>query len=95
MTAHYDALSREELIARLTLAERTCLMLGWSAAHMQTDREKAAHECWRRWTEAVPESFMTPEAHPELSDDAIWLMAREREAQRNVTLRRIRGEDVG
>jgi hypothetical protein len=85
----YAALTREELEVRLRLAEHVCLMYGWSPARVDTDREKACHELWRRWTAAVPEAEQSRKATPHLSEDVVRELAAQRDATRATTLRRL------
>jgi len=75
--------------ARLEAAERVCLSYGWSASsHNGTDREKATYMLWCRWHNIAPPDFLNPENHPELSDEAVAELARERDEIRERTLAR-------
>jgi hypothetical protein len=92
MSADYSSLEPDELRRRLYLAERVCLMYGWSPAHMETPREKATHEIWCEWADAVGEKFRSPKAHPELNEGLFNVLAAVRDATRAATLARIRNE---
>lgn len=73
---------------RLLLAERVCLMFGWTRAHDETDREKALHELWLEWLEAfrADGGNTFPPAHPDLSDARVAELA----ARRDATVERTR-----
>lgn len=86
----YDGLSRDELITRLTLAERACVMFGWTASRQKSDRDKALHELWSAWVDVVPDTRRM--AWPELSDAMVAELAAKRDATRAATLDRIRGD---
>ena len=70
---------------RLALAEAVCLMYGWSPCHDETERDKATHELWSRWANAVPKTFLDGRNHPELDDDAVAGLASRRDAIREAT----------
>jgi hypothetical protein len=72
-----------ELRRRLALAEAVCLMYGWSPCHDETERDKATHELWSRWANAVPKTFLDGRNHPELDDDAVAGLASRRDASRS------------
>jgi hypothetical protein len=76
-------------LARMEAAEAVCLMFGWTAARMGTDRDKALHELWRHWVQVSGVS-LDPEDHPELSDVVIADLARKRDETRASTLAAIR-----
>jgi hypothetical protein len=92
MTTNYSSLDRDELERRLHLAERVCLMYGWSPAHMENVREKATHEMWCEWAEVAGGEFRRPKARPELNEGLFQTLAAVRDATRAETLRRIAGE---
>ena len=75
----------KELLTRLEMAERVCLMVGWTASD-PSERGKALHELWSEWTRAYRAAggSLSPRAHPDLSDDRI----RELAARRDETVRR-------
>jgi hypothetical protein len=75
--------------ARLRAAEEVCLMYGWTGACRDTDRDKALHELWSHWVN-VSGASMSPADHPELSDERIAELARQRDETRARTLARIR-----
>jgi hypothetical protein len=75
---------------RLAAAETVCVLFGWTSAHDDTDREKALTMLWRRWSNLVGNAFTSPGAHPELSDEVIASLARERDAIRERTLAKLR-----
>jgi hypothetical protein len=69
----YDDLSRDQLAARLKVAEDALVLIGWTSADMSvldefgTDRSKAATEAWIIWCAMVGGSeFCGPERHPDL-----------------------------
>lgn len=78
------------LSARLEAAERVCVLFGWTGARHDTDRAKALHELWAEWAGIVGAGFAGPEAHPELSDERIAELARQRDETRSRTLAAIR-----
>jgi hypothetical protein len=89
---HETRAELERLTARLKAAEDLCVMYSWSAAHAATKREKAAHELWRRWYGIVGSDFLTADAHPDLSDAMVDLLAAQRDETRARTLARIRSD---
>lgn len=93
----YDQIPRgiEALRTRLKAAEDTCVMLGWSAARHEGDREKATHELWSRWANIVGSAFLAREAHPDLSREEIVRLAAQRDETRARTLARIRSDHPG
>jgi hypothetical protein len=58
-------------VERVAAAEAVCLMYGWSAVSEATPRQRATHALWKRWVRLVDPDFLTPERHPDLSDEAI------------------------
>lgn len=80
-----------DIRARLEAAERVCVMFGWTAARMDSDRDKALHELWAEWV-SISGVSTSPEDHPDLSDDRIAELARRRDETRRRTLARIRAE---
>jgi hypothetical protein len=88
-----DRLDRPELEERLALAERVCVLFGWSPVLGDSVREKATSQAWSEWVDNVGMDFLAPEAHPELSDEAIEALAVKRDEIRSETLRWIRGKD--
>lgn len=89
---HETRAELERMTARLKAAEDLCVMYSWSAAHAQTNREKAAHELWRRWYAIVGSDFLTADAHPDLSDAMVDLLAAQRDETRARTLAAIRSD---
>jgi hypothetical protein len=85
----YSDLCRDELVERLHVAERALLLFGWTAYRAETDREKALHELWSEWQDLVPDAFVDPKSHPDLSDKAIAPLARCRDATVAATLAKI------
>lgn len=61
------------LTQRLAAAER---VRGWLSAGGDSDRHKALWVLWWRWHEASGVN-LAPEAHPDLSDEAIGRLARD------------------
>ena len=79
---------------RLRLAERVCVMYGWtgSPAHSKsTDREKALHELWVEWfrLHEAEEGPCRPKKHPDLSDDVVRHLAARRDEIVGRTMGRI------
>jgi hypothetical protein len=74
---------------RLRAAEEVCLLYGWTGACRDTDRDKALHELWSHWVDVSGVS-MSPADHPEMSDERIAELARQRDATRASALARIR-----
>jgi hypothetical protein len=75
--------------ARLRAAEEVCLMYGWTGASHETERGKALYELWSHWVNVSGVS-MSPADHPEMSDERIAELARQRDEIRARTLARIR-----
>ena len=80
-----------DLERRLELAERVCLMFGWSPAHADTDRGNAAHELWREWLEEFERQGGSPfpKDHPDLSDAVVAELSKRRRDIRAATLAKI------
>jgi hypothetical protein len=79
----------EEIRERLEAAERVCVMYSWTSSLDDSDRPKALFELWRRWTE-VSGNDCSPAANPDLSDELIGQLARQRDETRERTLAVIR-----
>ena len=71
---------------RLLAAELVCLMFGWTGID-DSPRGKATHELWREWVD-ISGVRLSPEDHPELSDERIAELARRRDETRARTLAR-------
>lgn len=84
-------LTRDQLERRLRAAEDVCLLSGWGGTIEGTERSKATTQLWMRWAEIVGDSYLSPKVHPELIASESSL-ARQRDAIRERTLRKIRGE---
>jgi hypothetical protein len=87
-----DSQKLDELEERLRLAERVCLLYGWSGSD-DTERGRAAMQAWMEWADFVGKEFTSAKAHPELNDEAIAALATIRAAIHTVTIARIRGEE--
>jgi uncharacterized protein YbaA (DUF1428 family) len=83
----------EEFIERLKAAEDVCVMFAWTQARYVTDRDKAAHELWRRWT-AASGNDCSKKRNPHLTDELIAELAAKRDATRAATLRHFFGPEV-
>lgn len=83
----YADLSREELEARLTAAERFCVVFGWTGVARDSDRDKAAHELWADWVR-VSGHPLSPRANQEL-DALVPTLAAMREATVDADIARI------
>jgi hypothetical protein len=81
----YGALSRTELETRLAVAEDVCVIYAWSPSRTVTDREKAAHELWDRWSHLAGNDC-TAKSNPHLTDELIAELAAKRDATRAATL---------
>lgn len=84
----YSDLTREELEARLVLAEDVCVLYGWTGGGPETDRDKALYMLWSEWVRATGGGDR--QSHPHLTDEHIARLAAERDAIRERTLGRIR-----
>lgn len=90
MAALADRLDALEAVERrLALAERVCVLYGWSAAGSSTgtDRELASLQAWMEWADHVGPKFTGPTSHPDLTDAEIHRLAELRRAIRRDTLR--------
>lgn len=85
---------RDRLAERLKLADAVCLLFGWSPSRDHTEREKALTMLWRRWAAAAPPGLLDPAEHPELSDEAIAELARQRDEIRARTLTALDGTEA-
>ena len=83
---YYESLAVDELRRRLEAAERVCAVFGWTAVRDQSDRDKALHELWVEWLGAAEDGFGSPLAHPELTDETIGRLARQRDEKRAAAL---------
>lgn len=81
----------EALRRRLAVAERVCVLFGWTAVHDASDRDKALHELWSEWDD-LPDTDSSPAGNPDLTDELISQLARKRDETRARTLARIREE---
>ncbi len=68
--AFYEAMSRDELIARLKVAEDALTLIGWSSIpvgqHPESERCQAAEQMWSIWSHYVGRTFTDVERHPDL-----------------------------
>lgn len=76
---------------RLAIAERVCVLYGWTGQRHETERDKALHEVWSFWHN-LPDTDSSPDGNPELTDELISELAAQRDATRARTLERIRRE---
>jgi hypothetical protein len=79
----------EEIRERLEAAERVCVLYAWTGGPHDSDRSKALHELWSHWVK-VSGNDCSPAANPDLSDELIEQLARQRDATRERTLAAIR-----
>jgi hypothetical protein len=79
----------EEIRERLEAAERVCVMYAWTSGVHDNDRSKALFELWRRWVE-VSGNDCSPAANPDLGDELIAGLARQRDETRERALAAIR-----
>ena len=80
----------EEIRERLEAAERVCVLYGWTSIGDDSERSKALHELWSEWVRLVGSAFAGPDAHPDLNDERITELARQRDEIRERALARIR-----
>jgi hypothetical protein len=80
---------------RLEMAERVCVLFGWTGSRSETVKDKALAQAWQEWASTVPEGFLSPKEHPELDEEAIATLAAKRDEIRAQTLALIRGERDG
>lgn len=91
----YEALSHEQLVARLKVAEDALVLIGWSSIPMgviEAERSKAAQQMWSVWAGMVGDDVLSPKANAGL-DAMVPSLAAERDRIRTETLRRITGDD--
>lgn len=90
--AFYEAMSRDQLIARLKVAEDALTLIGWSSTKLGelagSERADAAEQMWHMWCSMVGLEFSDPENHPDL-DARVPVLAAQREAIRQATLAKI------
>ncbi len=85
--AYYDAMSHDQLVARLKVAEDALVLIGWtSIGHTDTERGKAAEQMWHIWAGMVRGEFTGPMMHPDL-DAMVPQLAATRDRIRAQTLR--------
>jgi hypothetical protein len=77
----------QRLQKRLKVAEDVCVMYGWTGDPIEGDRAKALNELWNRWYHLVGGDFLNADAHPDLSDEEIALLAAQRDEARARTAR--------
>jgi hypothetical protein len=78
MSDLYDDLAEHDpkaLAERCRLAERSCVLTGWTAAPRGSQRADAAMHAWSEWANHVGEDFTGPSAHPELDGTEIARLA--------------------
>ncbi|MGV2383713.1 MAG UNVERIFIED_CONTAM: hypothetical protein LOD86_00380 [Thermobifida fusca] len=73
-------------------AEDVCVLLGWTANPMDTDRTKALHQLWSEWVRTKPDGYMDPANHPDLSDEVIKRLAHKRDEIHARTLAAVRDD---
>lgn len=80
----------DEIRERLEAAERVCVLSGWTASNttIGSDIDKALYMLWRKWT-MLPGVDPGPQAHPDLNDEVIASLARQRDDLRAETLERL------
>lgn len=72
---------------RLKDAEDVCFLYGWTVVRFATDRDKACHEMWVRWSDLIPDAG--PGGAPHLTDKVIADLAADRDAKRASLMRRL------
>lgn len=93
----YEALSHDQLIARLKVAEDALVLIGWSSTLLGdprfefSERAKAAEQMWSMWCGMVGLAFCDPGHHADL-DAMVPGLAADRDRIRSDTLRRF-GDD--
>lgn len=93
--AYYEAMSTDQLVARLKVAEDALLWVGWSPTRDDTPRAKAATQAWMNWANMIGDrSFTDPTRHPDLDDKREADLAAQRDRTRTETLRRYFGEEA-
>lgn len=78
----------DDLRQRLAAAERVCHLFGISAAHTETDREKATTQAWQEW------SHTYGRLAAKVPDDEIERLAARRDIIHNRTLARLQRESA-
>lgn len=78
----------DQLRARLAAAEDLCVMFAWTVGGRGSDRDKAAHELWKRWVD-VSGNDCSREQNPHLTEELITELATKRDATRRATLARM------
>lgn len=87
----YADLTRDQLLARLKVAEDVCVLTGWTAAWGDSERDRAALQMWMVWSRMAGPRVHDPLANVAL-DRMIPQLAAERARIRAETLRRIAGD---
>lgn len=91
----YESMSRDQLIARLNVAEDALVLIGWSSIPLgdgDTERSKASEQMWQTWCSMVGPDFCGPNRHLDL-ERLTPMLASTRDRIRADTLRRLGLED--
>lgn len=90
--AFYEAMSRDQLVARLKVAEDALVLIGWSSTRLgyfDSPRSKAAEQMWHLWCSMVGgPGFCDPASHADL-DSSVPQLAAQRDRIQSETLAKI------
>lgn len=68
--AAYEAMTSDQLIARLKVAEDALLLVGWSSTNLggtpDSPRSVAAEQAWSVWRSHLPAGWGDATAHPDV-----------------------------
>lgn len=84
----YRDLSREQLEARLKVAEDVCVLFGWTGARGDSERERAVSQMWMTWASMVGFEASDVTANRAINS-MVPQLAAERSRIHSATLRRI------
>lgn len=90
----YADLTREQLIARLKVAEDVCVLTGWTGFQDVGDRSEAALQMWMMWAGMVGDRASDPDTNVAL-DRMVPQLATARRNTRAATLHHFFGPDHG
>lgn len=89
----YEAMSRDQLIARLKVAEDALVLVGWTSTNLGSfaghERADAAEQMWSLWRSMMPEGLTDREANEQIIS-MVPALAMQRRGIREHTLQRIR-----
>ncbi len=90
----YADLTRDQLVARLKVAEDVCVLVGWCPSRGGSVRERAAMQMWQTWASMAGGEASDPEANRDLNR-MIPQLAATRDRIRSETLEHFFGAGNG